>query len=73
MERRLIGDFRALIGQIVDDLSPGNLGAATELAAAAGDIAGYGPVKDAAVAAYEAQLPALLQAFDSASQQSRAA
>jgi indolepyruvate ferredoxin oxidoreductase len=73
MERRLIEDYRALIERIVAELNPGNLKAGTDLAAAAGDIAGYGLVKDAALAEYEAQLPALLQAFQSAATQSRAA
>jgi len=73
MERRLIGDYRALIERIVGELTPSNLQAATELAAAAGEIAGYGLIKDAAVAEYEAKLPALLEAFESASRQSRAA
>ena len=73
MERKLIGDYRTLVERIVNGMNPGNLKAATELAAAAGDIAGYGPVKDAAVAAYEASLPGLLQSFESASIQSRAA
>ena len=73
MERRLIGDYRALIERITDEIDPSNLPAAIELAAAAGRIAGYGPVKDAASKAYEEELPALLQAFESAQSQPRAA
>ena len=73
MERRLIGDYRALIERITDEINPANLPAAIELAAAAGRIAGYGPVKDAASKAYEEELPALLQAFESAQSQPRAA
>jgi len=73
MERRLIGDYRALIERITDEINPANLPAAIELAAAAGRIAGYGPVKDAALKAYEEELPALLQAFESAQSQPRAA
>jgi len=72
-ERRLIGDYRALIDRIAGDLDPSNLPAALELAAAAARIAGYGPVKDAALKAYEEQLPSLLQAFESARSQPRAA
>ena len=72
-ERRLIGDYRALIERIAGELDPSNLPAAVELAAAAGRIAGYGPVKDAALKAYEAGLPSLLQAFESAKAQPRAA
>jgi indolepyruvate ferredoxin oxidoreductase len=73
MERRLIGEYRALIERVVADLHVSNLKAAAELAAAAGEIAGYGPIKDAAVADYAAKLPALLEALQSASSQSRAA
>jgi indolepyruvate ferredoxin oxidoreductase len=73
MERRLIADYRALIERVVAELTASNLKAGADLAAAAADIAGYGPVKDAAVAEYQAKLPALLQAFQSAATQSRAA
>ena len=73
MERRLIGDYRTLIERITDEINPANLAAAVELAAAAGRIAGYGPVKDAARKAYEDELPSLLQAFESAQSQPRAA
>ena len=73
MERRLIGDYRSLIDRITDEINPANLAAAVELAAAAGRIAGYGPVKDAARKAYEDELPSLLQAFESAQSQPRAA
>ena len=73
MERRLIEDYRALIDRIAGELDPFNLPAAVELAAAAGRIAGYGPIKSAALKAYEAQLPSLLNAFESAQSQTRAA
>ena len=73
MERRLIADYRSLIDRITDEINPANLAAAVELAAAAGRIAGYGPVKDAALKAYEDELPSLLQAFESAQSQPRAA
>ena len=73
MERSLIGEYRRLIERIVAELNPSNLNVATDVAAAAADIAGYGPVKDAAHAAYQTKLAALLLAFESASMQSRAA
>jgi len=73
MERRLIEDYRMLIERIAPQLNPSNLKAAEELAAAAAQVAGYGPVKDASLAEYESKLPSLLQAFESASTQSRAA
>jgi indolepyruvate ferredoxin oxidoreductase len=64
MERALIDEYRQLIERIVAQLNPGNLAAAIELAAAAGQIAGYGPVKDAAVATYRVRLEGLLKAFE---------
>jgi indolepyruvate ferredoxin oxidoreductase len=67
VERRLIGEYRTLIDRVVGQLAPENLAAATELARAAGQIAGYGPVKAAAVAAYEARLVGLEEAFRKAS------
>jgi indolepyruvate ferredoxin oxidoreductase len=72
LERRLIGDYRELITEIVGRLSAGNLQAGTDIARAAGEIGGYGPVKDAAVEAYEAKLPKLLAAFEAASVRSLA-
>jgi len=66
MERRLIDDYRSLIAGIVDRLDETNVAAGTALAAAAREIAGYGPVKDAAVARYRAQLPELLARFEAA-------
>lgn len=67
MERRLIEDYRALIGGIAGRLDTGNLAAGIELAAAARRIAGYGHVKNDAVRDYTGQLPRLMQAFESAS------
>ncbi|WP_370309875.1 indolepyruvate ferredoxin oxidoreductase family protein [Sinimarinibacterium flocculans] len=64
LERRLIADYRALILDIVDRVDERNLSAAIELAGAAQDIAGYGPVKDANAKAYAERLPQLLAAFE---------
>jgi indolepyruvate ferredoxin oxidoreductase len=72
-ERRLIGDYRALVERIAGELDPYNLPAAVEVAAAAARIAGYGPVKEATLKVYEERLPSLLQAFESAQAQPRAA
>lgn len=63
-ERRLITDYRTLIEGLVDRLTPENLSAAVALASAAGDISGYGPVKDASVERYENSLPLLIEAFE---------
>jgi indolepyruvate ferredoxin oxidoreductase len=74
MERRLIEDYRALIGGIVHRLNQENLPAAIELARAAAGIGGYGPVKSASVSAYGSRLKHLLEVFEAADQpQSRAA
>jgi indolepyruvate ferredoxin oxidoreductase len=74
MERRLIEDYRALVGGIVDRLDQANLPAAIEVARAAADIGGYGPVKDASVSAYQSRLKGLLETFEAAAQpHSRAA
>jgi indolepyruvate ferredoxin oxidoreductase len=65
MERRLIGEYRALIDSVVNKLQQHNLDAAIALAGAAADIAGYGLVKDASVERYDAELKKLLAAFES--------
>jgi indolepyruvate ferredoxin oxidoreductase len=64
MERRLIQDYRRLIEGIVEKLEPHNLAAATELARAALDIAGYGPVKQSSVVRYAARLKTLMREFE---------
>ncbi|TAL00006.1 MAG: indolepyruvate ferredoxin oxidoreductase family protein [Rhodospirillaceae bacterium] len=69
MERRLIEDYRMLIGRIADRLDQTNLSAGVELARAATEIAGYGPVKDASAKVYESRLKDLLDAFENASAQ----
>jgi indolepyruvate ferredoxin oxidoreductase len=71
LERRLIADYRKLIEGVVDRLDETNLAAGIELAKAAGEIGGYGLVKDASVAAYEATLPKLMAAFETAGAQPR--
>ena len=63
-ERRLIADYRALIEQVSACLTPQNLAAATALAEAASEVKGFGPVKEASIAAYEARKAALMQAFE---------
>ncbi|HKY90392.1 MAG TPA: indolepyruvate ferredoxin oxidoreductase family protein [Nevskiaceae bacterium] len=66
LERRLIEDYRALVERLVDRLTDANLEAGIALAGAARDIAGYGPVKQAAAKAYQAQLPKLEADFEDA-------
>jgi indolepyruvate ferredoxin oxidoreductase len=74
MERRLVEDYRALVSGVADRLDQANFPAAVELARAAAEIGGYGPVKNASVNAYQARLRTLLEAFEEAGQpRSRAA
>jgi len=74
-ERQLIEEYRALINRIVGRLDPAKLPAAIELAHAAAEIRGYGPVKMASIKDHESKLKSLLEAFETASAQpqSRAA
>jgi indolepyruvate ferredoxin oxidoreductase len=65
MERQLITEYRELIEGLVDQLETGNLDAGIAVAAAAGNIAGYGPVKEQSVEQYRQQLPGLLEAMAS--------
>jgi indolepyruvate ferredoxin oxidoreductase len=64
MERRLIEDYRALIEMILVQVKQSNLSTAIELAGAAYDIRGYGPVKDASVEEYAARREQLVAALD---------
>jgi indolepyruvate ferredoxin oxidoreductase len=64
MERRLIGEYRALIQGVAERISEANLPTAIKIAAAASAIAGFGPVKDEGVAKYRAEVENLLVAFD---------
>ncbi len=73
LERKLIDDYRTLILSVVDRLNLHNLNAAITLANAAQDIAGYGPIKQAATKAYAAKLPALINAFEHPARHARAA
>lgn len=63
-ERRLIDDYMSMINSVSDRLSDDNLDVAVELARAAGEIAGYGPVKLAAMNRYYDTLPSLMKRFE---------
>jgi indolepyruvate ferredoxin oxidoreductase len=63
MERRLVADYQALINEVVDHLTPENLAVAMELARAAGQVAGYGPVKLASINTYESRVKDLRAVF----------
>jgi indolepyruvate ferredoxin oxidoreductase len=60
-ERRLIVEYRALIERLSRELTASNLMTAIDIAGAAGDIAGYGPIKVAAMKHYAARCARLQQ------------
>jgi indolepyruvate ferredoxin oxidoreductase len=63
-ERRLIEDYKALMNELVDRLDQRRLPVAMDIAMAAYDIRGYGPVKDVSVEEYNARLADLRKQFD---------
>ncbi len=63
-ERALIDSYRALVVDAAGRLTNANLGAAIELAAAAGTIRGFGPVKVAALEDYARRLPELVSRLE---------
>ena len=65
MERALIGEYRALVREIAAKVQVETMEAAIELAAAPALIAGYGPVKEAGVAAYRARVVELRPRLES--------
>jgi indolepyruvate ferredoxin oxidoreductase len=71
-ERRLIGEYRDLVGRIADRLDQTNLPAGIELARLASEIRGYGPVKQASVDRYRARLAETLREFEAAPAQPQA-
>ena len=68
LERALIGEYRDLVNDVVARVTWATMPVAVELAAAADLICGYGPVKDAGVAAYRARVAELLPVLDAARQ-----
>ncbi len=66
MERRLIADYEALVARVLDRLTAGNHAAALAALGLADAIRGYGPVKEAAIAAYRARITALEAGMDNA-------
>lgn len=63
MERELIADYRRMMADVLDKLDATNLPVAIELAGAAQEIRGYGPVKHAAFEQYRSAKAGLLEAF----------
>lgn len=64
MERRLIEQYRSLVEKLVDRLDQENMQTAIDLARAASDIRGYGPVKHGSVDEYLARENTLLALLD---------
>ncbi|WP_395329053.1 indolepyruvate ferredoxin oxidoreductase family protein [Novosphingobium sp. BL-8H] len=64
MERALIGEYRDLVREVAGKVGPETMETAIELAATPALIAGYGPVKEAGVAAYRARVAELLPHFE---------
>ncbi|WP_395667010.1 indolepyruvate ferredoxin oxidoreductase family protein [Methylocella sp.] len=62
-ERRLVAEYERLLGEIARRLSPENHAVALALAAAAGRIRGYGPVKTTSIAAAKAEEARLLDLY----------
>lgn len=63
MERRLISEYRDMMMGVLDRIDAGNLSIAIDIASAAQEIRGYGPVKHAAVESYENVKEKLLADF----------
>jgi len=73
LERRLIGEYEALVDEILDRLSPANHEVAVELASLPDEIRGFGHVKEANLARVKAREETLLAQFRSAPMQALAA
>lgn len=63
MERALIEEYESLVDQILARLSTDRIDDAVALASAAGEIRGYGHVKDRAVNAYRAEMPSRIARY----------
>ena len=64
MERNLIAEYREMMARVLDRVDATNLSAAIDLAGAAQEVRGYGPVKHAAFEQYERTKAALLEQFE---------
>ena len=62
-ERRLIGDYEALVRELLAGLSPPKLLQAVELAVLPDQVRGYGPIKMVAIARFYEQRDALLRCY----------
>ena len=64
MERRLIQEYRELIAKVIPKLNQDNLETGISIAAAAQEIGGYGPVKEASVDQYRIRVDELMNALE---------
>lgn len=64
MERRLIQEYRELIAKVIPKLNQDNLEMGISIAAAAQEIGGYGPVKEASVDQYRTRVDELMNALE---------
>ncbi len=65
IERQLIADYEAVVGEIAEKLDAGRHTTALALASVPEKIRGYGPVKERNLATAKAEEAALLEAFRS--------
>jgi len=72
LERHLISDYRTLVTGLVPKLDEATISTGIEIASAAGEIGGYGLVKDAAVTKYEVRLKTLLDNLENLATRPRA-
>ncbi len=63
MERQLIADYEAALGEVLAGLNPENHGLAVEIASLPERIRGFGHIKERAIAEAKARESALLAAF----------
>jgi len=63
MERRLIGEFEAAVGDLLDGLRPGNLDIAVEIASLPQKMRGFGYVKMANLQAAKRREAELLAGY----------
>jgi len=62
-ERALIGEYRALVEALLDDLRPENRDEATAIADLADEVRGFGPVKSSAIERFRRESARRLEAF----------
>jgi indolepyruvate ferredoxin oxidoreductase len=61
MERRLIAEYEQMLDQLLAELDPRRLDIAVAITALPDGVRGFGPIKTASVAAYDAELARLLE------------